>query len=102
MIEIERDEESLRFACGASSPAEQAVFDAGLEPHGYFWANVIDFIEPDLAIDVELDPSADTFIAYGDEAGLDQLQALLTPIINSAAEIKAILARADEQGTDLS
>ena len=88
---------SLTFGCG-DLPADTAIFAAGHEPNGYFWAGVIEYLTRDRPLQVELDPEAGAFFARGDRAVLDQLREELEGYLDDPARTARLIGEAEAAG----
>lgn len=88
---------SLTFYCG-ELPADEAITSAGHEPNGYFWEGVVQYLAPELAVQLELDSEAGMVAAEGDRVVLEQLQVLIDPYLEDGARVAAVIREAEAAG----
>ena len=88
---------SFTFDCG-DLPADEAIVQTGHEPNGYFWEGLITFLAPEVAAQVEFDPEAGMFAAYGDAATLDRLRDLIAPYLDDGERAAQTVRAAEAAG----
>lgn len=93
-------ESELSFVCG-DVPSFSALIEAGHEPNGEFWVNIVEFKAPDLADRLDLNPEADFFLATGGLSDITALQGLLEPYLQEPARVASLLQEAEQAGVDL-
>lgn len=79
-------------------PTDAVVQAAGDEPNGAFWEGVASYVAPALAARLEMDSEGTMFAVYGDRANLEQLRALLQPLVDQPAAMTGLLQRAQADG----
>lgn len=93
------DRDCLTFTCGVN-PSDPTIAAMDHEPNGYFWQGIVEFAFPRVA-ELELDPEASSFCAFGADDVLRELRAFLTPLLTDGAAIAALIARARAQGFEI-
>lgn len=86
----------LSFDC--NTPVDDVVLASGDEPNGHFWETVAAFIAPALVEKLELDSEGSMFSASGKPRHLRRLQKELEPITTDPDRLRAVLARARQEG----
>lgn len=98
LVETKPGSYSLLLNAG-STVVDGAVEELGHEPNGYFWEGVAQFLvgeqAPGLVGRFDYDSEAGMFCAYGsDRAALEELAAVLAPVVNESGQVRDVLARA--------
>lgn len=90
----------LSFDCGGL-PGDAAAISRGFEANGHFWESVAIFLAPELCERLELDSEGSMFCAYGSQADLVELQALLDPVLSDEGALTTLIDDAEAQGEEL-
>lgn len=67
-------------------PTDAVVEGAGEEPNGAFWEGVAWYVAPALASRLDLDSEGTMFGVHGDRPDLEELCALLAPLVGSLGD----------------
>ncbi|WCZ36115.1 hypothetical protein CHEID_02770 [Corynebacterium heidelbergense] len=90
---------SLFFECG-ELPTDEAVFEAGHEPNGYFWQGVAKVVAPEVCEKLEMDSEAGMFSASGSRADLEALQSKLEPVLGDPEAVRKAIEKGEAEGVD--
>lgn len=88
---------TLTFECG-DLPSDEGIRPSGHEPNGYFWEGLVQYLAPALVEELELDPEAGMFAAYGSRATLERLQALIAPYLDDGKLVADTVREAEASG----
>jgi hypothetical protein len=98
LIEIAPGEVSLTMYTG-ELVTDALVRTLGHEPNGTFWEGVAEWLvetkAPELEGSFDYDSEAGMFCAFGDRADLEDLRALMLPVVTDPKRLRAVVEAAE-------